>query len=124
MWTEAMLKRKLKEGKIQHYKILTKESKVPKPKEEAKAVKEIRAMLLPFQDVLKYKVEEEFKFHPERKWRFDFAIPELKAAIEYEGLNSKKSRHTTLKGYSGDSTKYNEAQRLGWVVLRYTAITY
>ncbi len=67
---------------------------------------------------------EEFKFHPTRKWRFDWAIPEMKCAIEYEGLMSKKSRHTTIKGFSGDCEKYNEAVKLGWKVLRYTALNY
>lgn len=66
----------------------------------------------------------EYAFHPERKWRFDFAIPELKIGIEYEGLLSDKSRHTTVKGYTNDSEKYNAAQMLGWRVLRYTAINY
>lgn len=68
--------------------------------------------------------EQEYKFHPERKWRFDFAIPSKKIAIEYEGLMSDKSRHTTVQGFSNDSEKYNQAQLLGWKVLRYTALTY
>lgn len=67
---------------------------------------------------------EELKFHPVRRWRFDWAIPSLKIAIEYEGLISKKSRHTTIKGYSNDTIKYNEAGKHGWTVLRYTALTY
>ena len=68
--------------------------------------------------------EKELKFHPERKWRFDFAIPEMKVAIEYEGLMSEKSRHTTISGFTNDSEKYNAAQALGWKVLRYTALNY
>lgn len=63
-------------------------------------------------------------FHPTRKWRFDFAIVEHKIGIEYEGINSEKSRHTTITGYTEDANKYNEAQKLGWKVLRYTAINY
>lgn len=58
-----------------------------------------------------------------KDWRFDLAIPEMMIAFEYEGLNSKKSRHTTLTGYTNDCEKYNEAQKLGWTVLRYTAIS-
>ena len=68
--------------------------------------------------------ETEFKFHPKRKWRFDFCIPELKIAIEYEGLMSEKSRHTTITGYSKDMEKINAAQKLGWVVLQYTPLNY
>lgn len=68
--------------------------------------------------------ETEFTFHPERKWRFDFAIPSMKVGIEYEGLMSEKSRHTTIKGFTGDAEKYNAAALLGWKVLRYTALNY
>lgn len=63
----------------------------------------------------------EYKFHSERKWRFDLACPTLKIAWEYEGIFADKSRHTSHKGYTDDSTKYNQAQILGWRVLRYTA---
>lgn len=68
--------------------------------------------------------EQEYKFHPVRRWRFDVAIPGAMVAIEYEGVFSPKSRHTTVNGYAGDSEKYNQAQILGWKVLRYTAKNY
>lgn len=67
---------------------------------------------------------EELQFHPERKFRFDWAIPKLMIAIEYEGIFSKKSGHTTISGYTKDCEKYNSAQILGWTVLRYTAKNY
>jgi hypothetical protein len=66
----------------------------------------------------------ELKFHDTRKFRFDWAIPRFKIAIEYEGLFSEKSRHTTVSGFSEDCTKYNLAIANGWKVLRYTAINY
>lgn len=69
-------------------------------------------------------VEKEWRFHPVRKWRFDFALPDKLIACEYEGIYSDKSRHTTKSGYQGDIEKYNEAQKLGWRVLRFTAKTY
>jgi very-short-patch-repair endonuclease len=69
-------------------------------------------------------VEKEYRFHPIRKWRFDFAIPSKMIAIEYEGLNSLKSGHTTLSGYTKDTEKYNEAQALGWKVIRFTVKNY
>ena len=71
-----------------------------------------------------YKYVKELKFHPTRKWRFDFAIESLKIAIEYEGIMSEKSRHTTISGMSRDCEKYNTAQLLGWKVLRFTALNY
>lgn len=63
----------------------------------------------------------EYKFHPDRKWRFDLAIPNYKVAMEYEGIYGGQSRHTTTKGYTADAEKYNQATILGWRVLRYTA---
>jgi very-short-patch-repair endonuclease len=64
--------------------------------------------------------EREYRFHPTRKWRFDFAYPERKIGIECEGGTWAKSRHTTGSGYRGDCEKYNAASILGWRVLRFT----
>ena len=72
--------------------------------------------------LLGVKYECEYMFLEGRKYRFDIAIPEHRIGIEYEGLMSEKSRHTTAMGYTGDCTKYNLAQIEGWRVLRYTAI--
>lgn len=68
--------------------------------------------------------EKELQFDQLRKFRFDWAIPSLMIAIEYEGVFSKKSRHTTVSGFTTDCEKYNLAQVLGWKVLRYTAKNY
>ncbi len=66
----------------------------------------------------------EYQFHDVRKFRFDIAIPDKMIAIEYEGLNSEKSGHTTVTGYTKDTDKYNLATSLGWRILRYTALNY
>lgn len=66
----------------------------------------------------------EHRFHELRKFRFDIAILDMKVGIEYEGLISEKSRHTTIEGFSMDCIKYNLAQLNGWKVLRYTAKNY
>ena len=70
------------------------------------------------------KAVEELQFSNERKFRFDWALPGVKLAIEYEGLMSQKSGHTTIGGYTKDCEKYNLAQIEGWTVLRYTAVNY
>jgi len=64
--------------------------------------------------------EREYRFHNERKWRFDFAYPSLKTAIEIEGGTRGKSRHTQHSGFEKDAEKYNEAVILGWRLLRFT----
>lgn len=71
-----------------------------------------------------YKLLEEYVFSEERAWRFDWCIPAIGVAFEYEGIFSQQSRHTNRKGYSKDTEKYNAAASLGWRVYRYTASTY
>lgn len=62
----------------------------------------------------------EYQFDAVRKWRFDFAFPEVKLAIEVEGGVWSGKGHATPKRYEADCWKYNAAQAQGWVVLRYT----
>jgi very-short-patch-repair endonuclease len=62
----------------------------------------------------------EHRFHPERKWRFDLAWPDRKLAVEVEGGVYANGRHNRGKGYENDAVKYNQAQLLGWRVLRYS----
>lgn len=65
--------------------------------------------------------EREYKFHPTRDWRFDFAWPAIKLAVEVEGGTSfGKSRHSQGDGFEKDCIKYNAATLLGWKVLRYS----
>ncbi len=71
-----------------------------------------------------YSLLTEHRFHDARKFRFDWAIEEIKLAVEYEGVVSRKSRHTGIVGYSKDADKYNIAQGLGWKVYRFTALNY
>jgi very-short-patch-repair endonuclease len=66
-----------------------------------------------------YEFQQEYKFHPDRKWRFDFAFPDEKIAIEVEGGLFTQGRHTRGRGYIQDMQKYNAATILGWRVLRY-----
>jgi very-short-patch-repair endonuclease len=66
---------------------------------------------------------EQHIFHPARKWRFDFAWPDDKVAVEIEGgtFSRKKTAHKTGSGIQRDIEKGNAAVVLGWRVLRYTA---
>ena len=66
--------------------------------------------------------ESEHQFHPTRKWRMDFAYPNILIGIEIEGLvyDGGISRHTNNEGYKEDARKYNSAAVLGWLILRFT----
>ncbi|MCD8312685.1 MAG: endonuclease domain-containing protein [Bacteroidales bacterium] len=65
-------------------------------------------------------VVKEYRFHPKRMWRFDYAIPEYRVAIEIDGGVWTQGRHTRPKGYLGDLDKFNAAASMGWVVLKFT----
>lgn len=63
---------------------------------------------------------KEHRFHPKRRWRFDYAIPEHKIALEVEGGVWSQGRHTRPQGFLGDIEKYNTATLMGWRVFRTT----
>ena len=65
--------------------------------------------------------EREYRFHPVRRWRFDFADTSQKIAIECEGGTWSKGRHTRGSGFEKDCIKYAEAAILGWTVIRVTS---
>ena len=72
---------------------------------------------------LKIEFVREYRFHPTRKWRSDFFLPQKRVLVEIEGgVWMSKARHTSGIGYSNDVEKYNEATVLGFKVLRYTSI--
>ena len=53
-----------------------------------------------------------------RKWRFDFAWPEAKVALEVEGGLFVRGKHSTGVGIQRDIDKHNMALALGWAVAR------
>lgn len=65
-------------------------------------------------------VVKEHIFHWTRKWRFDYAIPDLKVAIEIDGAVWDYGRHNRPQGYINDMEKLNTAASMGWLVLRFT----
>lgn len=60
----------------------------------------------------------EYAFHPDRNWRFDWAMPSRKIAVEVDGGQWMPGggRH----GTDGDREKLNEAAALGWLVFRFS----
>ena len=63
---------------------------------------------------------KEYRFYSPRKWRFDYAIPAHKIALEVEGGVWTRGRHVRPQGFLGDIEKYNTATLLGWRVFRTT----
>lgn len=59
----------------------------------------------------------EHRFHPGRRWKFDFAFPSVRLAVEVDG----RGRHHSVDGFRKDCEKLNEAVRMGWRVLRFPA---
>lgn len=63
----------------------------------------------------------EFRFHATRRWRFDFAWPAHKVAVEIDGGTWIAGRHSRGPGYRKDCEKLNEAILLGWKVFKFTS---
>jgi len=62
----------------------------------------------------------EHRFHATRLWRFDYALPSSRIAIEIEGGVHSNGRHTRGVGFISDMEKYNAAVSLGWRLFRFT----
>jgi very-short-patch-repair endonuclease len=63
-------------------------------------------------------LEKEFRFHPIRLWRADFAHLESRTLIEIEGGIYINGRHNRPAGFAADLEKYLEASLAGWRVIR------
>ena len=60
----------------------------------------------------------EYQFAPPRRWRFDFAFPAQRLAVEFDGGQwvIAGGRHNR----DSDREKLNAAAAMGWRVLRYS----
>ena len=103
--------------------------RIYKPKRKAKrpasvkkerVVSEGEAILSQHLRTLKIEFEQEFKFHPSRKWRADFHLKGKKILVEVEGGIWSNGRHTRVKGYLGDLEKYNAATMMDYQVIRFS----
>lgn len=76
---------------------------------------QIKALKLPAPKV-------QYRFHPLRKWSFDFAWPDRMLYLEVEGgiWIRGGGRHNRASCFEKDAEKYNEAALLGYRGLRVT----
>lgn len=65
----------------------------------------------------------ELRFHATRQWRFDFAWPAYRVALESHGgtMHRGKTSHTSAAGMAANMEKLNTAQLDGWLVLAVTS---
>lgn len=92
---------------------ITRKSKIPLPPEQ-----DLFTQLCASQ--LGAECIKEYRFYKARKWRFDYAMPLYKIAVEVEGGVWTGGRHVRPQGFLGDIQKYNTAALLGWRVFRTT----
>lgn len=64
--------------------------------------------------------EREYRFHVERKFRFDFAWPQFKVALEVDGGIFNGGAHSNPMNILRDMEKGNLATMDGWKVLHFT----
>jgi hypothetical protein len=62
----------------------------------------------------------EYQFSPPRRWRFDFAWPEPKFAVEIHGGTYLNGGHNRPLQFKKDCEKHNAAVLLGWKLLLFT----
>lgn len=67
------------------------------------------------------KWEKEVRFHRQRRWRFDYAIPSKMVYVEIDGGSWVQGRHNTGTGMAKDHEKFNHATMCGWSGFRLTS---
>lgn len=80
---------------------------------EATLARDIRTLKLP-------EPKTEYVFHKKRKWRFDFAWPDYRLAVEVDGGTKGYGRHNRHEGYEKDCYKLDHAVLDRWFVFKFT----
>jgi very-short-patch-repair endonuclease len=60
----------------------------------------------------------EHRFHAVRKWRFDYAWPQYRVALEVDGGIFTGGKHGRGAGIAKDHEKANYAAAMGWLLIR------
>ena len=66
------------------------------------------------------KFEEQYRFDPDRKWKFDFCHKESLTAIEIDGGEFMRGAHNRGAQMARDYEKRNQAILSGWTVFQLT----
>lgn len=130
-WTERHILGLHQQGKIRNFSVQQKQKGFSSnntaviPKDKPKGIIWLEWNLLYWGNERSLELKQEYQFDDARKWKFDFAFPAVKIAVEYEGgIFMQRSGHNSHTGIQRDIDKYNRAQALGWKVIRCTAKDY
>lgn len=133
-WTLNDLDKKKADGKIIDFKMTTEKFVVPAIggrkigkhfKRKSAGLDFIAKNLFFWCQAKGLVLEEEYRFDKIRKWRFDFAVPDLMIAVEFNGgVYDRNGSHTSIEKIKKDNEKLNAASVQGWKVLRFTAVDY
>lgn len=109
-------------SKIVRKKVRTGNKKRESGKKSAKSETKPDVFVTFVKQELGIDLQQEYQFHAERKFRFDYACPELKIAVEQEGGIWLKGggAHSRPQNILRDMEKYNLATSMGWKILRRT----
>lgn len=65
-------------------------------------------------------IVQNYRFHPDRKYEIDIAVPHLMVGVEINGGVANGKAHGSVAGILRDMDKSNLLVLAGWRVLRYT----
>ena len=101
------------------FKVLTGKSTGRGTKETRSKEKETLGRWLLYSE---WKWQREYRFDPDRKFRADWCLSELRILVEYEGgVFQQGKSHSNGVDYTDDCEKYAIANILGYIVIRVTA---
>ena len=89
-----------------------------KPKKTVKKASSLDIFPSLCKQITGYQCVKEYGFHPLRKWRADYFLPEIKLCIEVEGGIFTRGRHVRPNGFKGDMEKYNTMSIMGLGFIR------
>ncbi len=105
------------------YGHIPKSSKMPRSfeslgKEESPLEEQFVALWGGFDHDGQYPFSREFEFSGHRRFKFDFAWPSCRVALETDGGIFSQGRHNRAAGFARDCEKGNLAVLEGWAVFR------
>lgn len=99
--------------------------KGPKDPKKSAAIRWLNTNLWAWCIENQLELNKEYEFAPGRKYASDYAIVSQKLLIEYEGgIFMERGGHNSHTGIQRDIDKYELAHKLGFTVIRLTAINY